>query len=473
MSPVAGSITQATGLHYSRLVQSRCFSYVSFPAVTTLCTSPMNQEADANHFLLPDERFTGELSLDGCRIPIQLTASAGRSGRLELTVDPILTENPSVAIRILMRSVDKPGDIIHEFALDCTDSGGRRLTSDCAYLTRCNLNSQGLQIELRTRVASLTMPAVNAQQRPALRFWLRGFACFPAVHVVSTIGPLLLHGATRASATDEITGYVAAEADDSCVSNDWHASAMHILTHLKTVLSFARGAPLPVPITEYFSDRHVEVTFHDSSAGTAPMMPPLSHLDLRPIVTTAVANIESIDSIRDTFELAVGWLTVPTAIDEIRVLSGMTALESVASRSLPSSQTSILSRSKSDRLAKRVRSLVDAHEDIDGPDRDAIKDKLPELNRRPFIQQVHALLAHWNISRTSIKSEELSCLIGLRNKLIHRGSAEEGENLWPATLLIQEVVVRLVLSMIQFEGTYQCYLGGRHTRRFPDCEPLA
>ena len=433
----------------------------------------MSQKTDANHFLLPDERFTGELSLDGHRIPIQLTASAGPSGRLELTVDPIPTESPSVAVRMLMRSIGKPGDIIDEFALDCTESAGKRLTSDCAYLTGCNLNSQGLQIELRTREASLTMTADSEYPRPALRFQLRGFACFPPVHVVSMIGPLVFHGATRASATDEITGCVAAEAHDHCDSTVWRSSAMHMLTHLKTVLAFTRGAPLPVPISEYCFGRNVEVTFHECGASSASMMPPVSHLNLQPIVTAAVTNIDSIDGFRDAFELAVGWLSVPTAIDEIRFLSGMTALESVASRSLPSSQTSILSRSKSDRFARRVRSLVDKHEDIDVPDRKAIKDKIPELNRRPFIQQVDALLEHWNISRASIDTEDLSRLIGLRNKLIHRGSAAEGENHWPAILLVREVVVRLVLSMLQFEGTYQCYLGGRHTRRFPDCEPLA
>ena len=205
-----------------------------------------------------------------------------------------------------MRTIAKPGNIIDKFVLDCTDSGGRRLTSDCAYLTGCNLNSQGLQIELRTREASLTMTADGEHPRPALHFQLRGFACSPAVHVASTIGPLVLHSATCASATDEVTGYISAEAADCCESTIWHASAIHMLTYVRTVLAFARGAPLPVPITEYTFVRHVEVTFHESGAGSAPMMPPLSHLDLRPIVTAAVTNVESIDSMRDAFELAVG-----------------------------------------------------------------------------------------------------------------------------------------------------------------------
>ena len=102
---------------------------------------------------------------------------------------------------------------------------------------------------------------------------------------------------------------------------------------------------------------------------------------------------------------------------------------------------------------------MDEHEDIDVSNREAIKDKIPELNRRPFIQQVEALLEQWHVARISIETEELSRLISLRNKLIHRGAAAEGENLWPSILLIREIVVRLVFSMLQFEGTYHCYLG--------------
>ena len=53
-----------------------------------------------------------------------------------------------------------------------------------------------------------------------------------------------------------------------------------------------------------------------------------------------------------------------------------------------------------------------------------------------------------------------------------RGAAAEDEDLWPSILLIREIVVRLVLSMLRFEGIYQCYLGARHIRRFPDCKPV-
>ena len=201
----------------------------------------MSQKTDANH-LLPPERFAGELAVDGQRIPVQLTASAGPSGRLQLAVDPISTANSFVALRTLIRSLGRPGNAIDEFALECESSDGSRLTSECAYLAGYNRNSEGLHIELRTREACLTMTAPEIRPRPALRFSLLGFACFPPVHAPAAIGSVIAQGATRTAATHEITGSIAAEAADDCPSTMWRASAEHTLKHLRSVLAFSARA---------------------------------------------------------------------------------------------------------------------------------------------------------------------------------------------------------------------------------------
>ena len=450
---------------------SDSYSSIFSPLRIHVILLPMSQKTDANH-LLPPERFTGELAVDGQRIPVQLTAKAGSSGRLQLAVDPISTANPSVAVGTLIRSFSRPGNAINEFAMECESSDSRRLTSESVYLAGYNRNSEALHIQLRTREASVTMTATEIRPRPALRFSLLGFACFPPVQVPSAIGSVIVEGATRTAATDEITGSIAAEAADDCPSATWRPCAEHMLKHLRSVLAFSRGAPLPVPITEYREGRDIKVTFHETGAGSAPMMPPLPHLNLQPIVTTAITNIDSVDACRDALEMVIGWLSVPTTIDEIRFLSGMTALESVAWRSLQKSQTSILGSSAWVRLAKGLRAFLDEQDDLNIADRDAMKQKISELNRRPFIQQVEALLERWQVARTSIETEALSRLIGLRNTVVHRGGAPEDKDLWPSILLIREIVVRLVLSILRFEGTYQSYLGGRHMRRFPDCKPV-
>ena len=431
----------------------------------------MSQKTDADH-VLPPKRFTGELAVDGQRIPVRLTAHAGPTGRLQLAVDPIPTANSTVGLGTLIRSLGRPGNATDELALECESSDGSRLTSESAYLASCNRNSEGLHIELRTHEASLTMTAPEACPRPTLRFLFLGFACYPPVQVPTAIGSVIARGTARAAATDEIAGFVAAETGDDCLSAAWRASAEHMLKHLRSVLAFSRGAPLPVPIVESCEGRDVEITFYETSGGFAPEMPPLPHLNLQPIVTTAITNIENVDAWRDAFEMAVGWLLVPTTIDEVRFLSGMTALESVTARSLQNSQKFILRSPTWKRLNKGIRAFLDEQEDISVATRGAIKRKIPELNRRPFIQQIEALLETWQVARTSIEPEALSRLVCLRNKIVHRGAAQEDTDLWPSILLIREIVVRLVLSMLGFEGTYQCYLGGHHVRRFPDCKPV-
>lgn len=423
-------------------------------------------------YIFPPEHFTGELAIGEHRVPICLTASVGPSGNLELEVEPISLSNCPSSVGALKRTLGRPGDTNYEFGFDCQTSDSKRLTSDTAYLVGHNHTSDGLHVKLRAREAALMMVASEFHARPKLCCWLLGFKCFPQVHATSGIGSVVVQGAAQAAERGEITGWIGVKGLDDSDPMPWRESAEHMLKHLCSVLAFARGAPLPVPITEFYEDNSVEVTFYETSGGYAPMLPPISHLDLQNICTTAANNIGTVDDYREAFEMAIDWLNVPTNIDEIRFLSGITALESVASRSLDKLRTLILKTSEFDKFKKRVRTFIDEQENFDDATKVAIINKVPELNRHSFIQQLKALLEHWDIARTSLGDEELKDLVSLRNKIVHRGATPEQQDLWPSILVVREIVVRLVLSMLQFEGTYQSYIGGRHMRRFPECKPV-
>lgn len=427
-------------------------------------------ESSKSEWVFPPEQFTGHLVIGEERIPVCLVASASPSGSLELDPEPICISDCSASAVTLMRKLGRPGSIIDEFRLECESSNGKRLWSDYAYLTACNRNSEGLHIQLRTREASLAMAAREHHDRPTLCFSLLGFSCFPPVRVEAQIGKVVAQGQTRAVATDEITGLIAVEAPIGSQPLIWRSSADHLLKHLRSVLAFARGATLPVPIIQFYEGDRVEVTFHEVVRGYASHMPPISHLNLEPIVSTALASIDYVDTNRDTFELAIGWLSVPSSHDEVRLMSGMTALESVAARALNNSETLILPRPVSRKLTKLFRSLIDSQDEFDDATKEAIKNKLPELNRRPFTHKISALMEQWHVSRTSLDDHTLSRLVKLRNSIVHQGGVSDAEDLWPSILVVREIVVRLVLSMLRFEGTYQCYIGGRHTRNFPGCK---
>ncbi len=460
----------------------------------------MSETSTAGH-ILPPEQFTGNLIIGGQHVPINLTASADPAGRLELNVEPISPSDAPSGVRALLQSFSKPGNPIDEFGLECkTSDGKKRLTSDSVHLVGRNHSSDGWHVKLRTGEASLSMPAPDTHDRPMLRFHLIGFECFPAVRVKAELGSIDIRGETQATATDKITGWIAAQGPDGCQPTSWRKSAEHMLKHLRSVLGFARGAPLPAPVSEFCEGDTVEVTFHETGEGYAPMMPPVPRLNLGPIVEAAVNNITAVDAHRDAFELAVGWLLVPTIYEEVRFLAGMTALESLASELLEEQQTRLVDRSEFKQFAKCVRALVDQQNFADSA-KDAIKKKLSDLNRRSFVPKIGALLEQQQVAFTPRDDAELARLaklgnavvhqgvapededlppsiriiremVKLRNAIVHRGTASEDKDLWPYILIIREILVRLVLSILQFDETYQCYIGSRHTRRFPDCQPI-
>ncbi len=429
----------------------------------------MNEAPEADYILQP-ERFMGEIAIGNQRLAVSLTVSAGASGQLALDVEPISVSGSSGGALELMRSIGEPGNTTDEFGLDCESSSGKRLTSDRAYLAGYNHNSEGLHIQLRAAEASLSMKGRETHDRPALCFSLVGFECFPPAHAVGELGSVLARGATRTAATNEVTGTIAVQASEKKASTDWQQQAERLLKHLRLVLGFARGSPLPVPITEFYEGDHVDVTFREVGGGYPSEMPPLPHLNLGPIVTTAVAHVDIVEAYRETFETAIGWLLVPTTYDEVRFLTGMTALESLASRFLEKSESSILGSSAFKRFAKQARAFVDEQDYLSDTIRETIKGKIPELNRRSFSFKINALFERWEIARTLIDDKVLARLVRLRNSIVHQGGAPKGEDLWASILTVREILVRLVLAMLQFDGTYQCYIGGRHMRRFPSCE---
>lgn len=420
--------------------------------------------------VLPRQKFSGHLIVRGPRVPVALTAGAGRSGSLELDIEPGEAPGHLDTLLVLRREAVKPGQAIDEFSLECEAADGKCLTSDRVYLADRHPVPGGTRIKLRAREAFLTMPAREPCARPQLRYRLLGFKCGPPVTVETRDGQVEVQGALQTPTVDEMTGWIAMEGPAGRDPAAWRKRAEPLLEHVRSVLSFSRGAPLPAPIREFCAGDRVHVTFREADGGYAPLMPPVPHLALEPLVTTAVTNIEAVDAYREAFELAIGWLAAPSMYDEVRFLSGMIALESVSFRTLERSQTHVLGSSAEKRLARRIREIIDEREELDDDAKCSIERKIPELNRRSWVDVTEELLDRWQVARVHIDAAVLERLVKLRNLLVHQGAADD--DLWPAILLVREILVRLVLSILQFEGTYHCYIDGRHRRRFPDCERI-
>ncbi len=437
------------------------------------------------HYIFPPERFHGYIQVGGQRIEISLSASVDRSGRLSLLdVDPI--KDVAGGLK-LMESLNGSGNTVEEFQLECEGSDGKKLTSDRAYLASgrqkltpidCSHKESDrrylveFNIQLRTVEACLTMKASETSDLPQITLSLLGFESFSPLCATTRFGTVKAWE-VRADLGNEITGKLAIQGQKGLSSN-WHTDAKRLLDDIRLVLGFARGAPLRVPIMKFFSGDCGECTFYDVE-GCPPYMPPFHHLNLDPIFSTAIKHTDIIAEHRDVLETTIGWLLVKTDYEEIRFMSGMTALETAVSKCLDDKEMFVLKKSKFRKLKSRISEFVKQQNDLDLNENDyvALDKKLPELNRNTFKHNLILLLTRWGISRSDIDDHALSRLLKLRNEIVHQGATPKVECLRENDEILREILVRLVLAIIRFDGTYESYVGGPHSRKFPVCEPSA
>ena len=73
-----------------------------------------------------------------------------------------------------------------------------------------------------------------------------------------------------------------------------------------------------------------------------------------------------------------------------------------------------------------------------------------------------------------IEEGDIEKSVQLRNRIIHRSyvidSDKQHDEITEALFLLREILVRIVFSKLNFEGSYFCYIGGEHIRTFPSCQ---
>ena len=359
-----------------------------------------------------------------------------------------------------------------EFRLECESPNGDRLTSNHAYLVKIGLTTPAdpVPIEIRTREASLQFATLKNHEASVVAFFLVGFRPMGHCNIPTNLGALTIGSQSDEAPLDQITGALAICADRSEPVADWHKEAECLLVDLLPILCFAHGSRLPVRVKKLVCGNNVKLIFQESGAGHTPETPPI--ISAAPIIETAIKHIDDLRKHRKKLNLAISWLLVRATMNEVRFLSGMVALESLAAQSLPKSRKSILPEKQFKRLLKRLKEAIDDQICVDENLREAVKNKLPDLNRYVLRGQINSMFQQWNISPRLIGNDEINDLIKTRNLIVHTGNANEEVDVWSQIVVVREILARFVLSLICFKGQYQCYINEYHPRSFPECERI-
>ena len=412
----------------------------TFFSVTFQRQAPEDLAKPKPKMIMSPEKFTGTLVVGQHNIDVSLVASADCNGQLTFDVEP-LTPSPDAWLALL-RQRGKVGETVKKFKLDCRSESGKHLSSENIALTIYKEvfkgEGQGIHIGIRANKARLHFrtPDQPKVERQRLMFHLPVAEHFPRTSHVTELGTVSLEGASSKDKEYEAMCLLSIEANDDA-DMDWQQRAEKLLHRMRVMIGFFQGAYLFVPITTYYYEDNVVVTLYKSNNLRIPSLMPAMPMFKKPESSLA-GWLAGLNAITEDDWLAVGTaMNWSTTIDRynFRFLAGMIAIGALVTRFLGKTN-----------------------------------------KKKNFRDKIILLLEKWNINRTLLSDKEIDRIVRLRDAIIDEGQTleEDGQDdeLWSACLTAREIILRVVFAMLKFEGKYQCYIGGAHTRLFPSCKHL-
>ena len=101
-----------------------------------------------------------------------------------------------------------------------------------------------------------------------------------------------------------------------------------------------------------------------------------------------------------------------------------------------------------------------------------VKKVVGESNKMPFQGKINKLIEKWSVPMMDMPPDLIRNLVLIRNAIAHGKILSEDEGTRDMDkiemmLAIRELLTRMILLRIGYEGAYTSYLGGQHSRFSP------
>lgn len=421
--------------------------------------------------VLTERRFTGALSIGDLTTETTFAAHAGSDGEVQIRFEP-LPHSPAAAA--MQQLWEKAGAKPALFRLTGTAEDGSTFESDQVLFKSFSFswNKDGGGITWRLvplyQQCSFRLPAEVPQSTACFRMWLKGFECFDLLEASCPLGKASAAGVAKLEDADRITGVIEITADTEPEEwATWIAGAERLAWRIRSVLTFAASVTLRAPITEVLHGCETRVTCRSQVRQVRPTMQNFPSLNLQPIFEAAVRrhfdNAPELESIG----MAIEWMAQESTYNEIRLLSAVTALEHLIDTFLDDQDKLVMPNMLYSPMRQALSAALKAlRNDENGAAIDELETKLGDLNRRSLRRKLDILAKRWSVPLEGIDPIRLRDAVQSRNRVVHTGD-HRNASLWEPVTIMRELMVRIILTVLKFEGQYATYLDGARYVPFP------
>ena len=429
--------------------------------------------------------FNGRLSISAQSVGLTFKLSIDAAGEIQFEFPKLPLTKQTEFIRT---EHHKSGPTTSDFVLEGQAADGTSIRTDRFNLQSANWNWNQQEGRTISIAGNCTTAALVRRSDPTpipiLTMYLRGFSNFGSLHATSKLGAIAMNGMRHDKTTDVniITGWVAIQPET--LPDDvgqWRKDAGELIEHLRRVMSLASATMLKAPAIEFRFNETREIEMRSQITQKPANLLIIPDMAQEAIFETAVSSFFASAIKADNFNFAVEWFAMDATYNEVRLVNAMTALENLVNSNLATSDRLIQDHKQFEKTTRpairsQIRTII-----ADWPSDEAnafvaeLNEKLPELNRRSFINKIYKLAELWSVPLAKISREEISAAIQARNNIVHRGHYyDDGERsnddlvqLWDHVMCVRELVVRFLLTVVGYRGPYISYIGGFHNAEFP------
>lgn len=425
-------------------------------------------------------KFVGTLGIDEHRLDVRFEVRIDKAGEICIAIDEMERSDET---KFVTQYADQPGNEFARFNLNGVADGGMRFSTACFQVTNVQRffseEMSTLTPEGVINHATLSYPLTEKSAGKFIRWNTKGFETrIKRLEAKISLGILRMIGATD-GAPNEVSGYFEISQPPSNLSDwaAWSGDVDSLLTYIRHLFSFAASSPIRVPIIEHHDDNQVELIFFSQVeiSGQSPI--PIVHKhDQQAFLDAVLRAYLSPPVAIENLPFAIEWFTMSSPYPESGLISAMTVLENLIDSNLKDEDKRLLSDKQFEQLRSKLSKTVKEqlkewtmtepeHSDL----LREINERFVELKRHTLLRKLKTLTARWQVSLEGLEDGAVTAAKKARDSVVHRGhySSTDKHDLEHHRLIVRELVARIILTAIGFQGNYCTYLGGYQRRAFP------
>lgn len=322
-----------------------------------------------------------------------------------------------------------------------------------------------------------------------IKYELQGFQCFPHVSTITEVGEIIAGGSANIEDYDRISGTITVESKKVGRLNEWGKVVDEQVELIFDIFSLAGGRYIEWSRRSLFcGDKWINTLFRSTSHRGKPNQPIFHFLNMQPILEFAVHKYNRNIKESTGIGMALEQFLISSLYVESQFTTCFMALEHlVNTHAHLHKQNEILDEKKFKKFVKpeikaglhraleAIRGCRELKENEMKVCEEAIenmRDKIIELNRYSFAKKMSTFINDINVPLEGMSTEEIKKLIPTRNSIIHSGAILPKSSLHfierqQRLALLRELLTRIFLTLLGYEGEYSSSFHGHHYIHFP------